>query len=88
MHAASMEKHAGHKGEGCRNRNGLLRKRSLTEDNGWDGTVLKCEEFGRLLREIHLVEKYSDTDANEDRRDNGRPLGRIIVVERNHDVRY
>src|SRR6478735_450289 len=88
MHPAPMEKHTGHEGEGCRNRNGLLRKRGLTEDNGWDGTVLKCEELGRLLREIHLVKKYNDTDANEDHRDDGSPLGRIIVVERNHDVRY
>jgi hypothetical protein len=79
-----MKKHAGYQGKECRNHNGFLRKRSLTEDNGRDGTVLKSEELGRILRKIHLVEKHSETDPDEDHRDDGSSLSGIIVVEWNH----
>src|SRR5574337_1258904 len=84
MHPAPVKKHAGHEGEGRRNGDRLLRKRGLAEDNGRDGTVLKCEELRSLLREIHLIEKYGDTDADEHHRDDGSPLSRIIVVKWNH----
>ena len=79
-----MKKHAGYQGKGCRHHKGFLRKRSVTEDNGRDGTVLKCEELGSRLREIHLIEKHSDADADEEDRDDGGPLSRIIVLEWNH----
>src|SRR5688572_12753104 len=85
MHPASVKKHAGYQGEGHRNCNGFLRKRSLAKDNGRDGTVLKREELSSLLREIHLIEKHSDADADEDDRDDGSPLSRIIVVKWDHD---
>src|SRR6185437_6631323 len=84
MHPASVKKHAGHQGKERWNRNGFLRKRSLAENNGRDGTILKCEPLGCLPRKIHLVEKRSDTEADEDHRDDGSLLSGIIVVERNH----
>lgn len=56
----------------------------MAEDDGWDGAVLKCEQFGRFLGKIHLIEKHGDTDTDEGHRDNGSDLGRIIVVKRNH----
>src|SRR6185437_11214883 len=84
MHPASVEKHAGHQGKERWNHNGFFRKRSLTENNGRDGTILKCEELGCLPRKIYLMEKHNDTDADEDHRNDGSPLSGIIVVERNH----
>jgi hypothetical protein len=56
----------------------------MAEDDGGDGTVLKREELSRLLRKIDLIEEHSDANTDEDYRDDGGPLSRVVIVKWNH----
>lgn len=81
-----MKKHARDKSQrGWKSNANFLRKRGVAEDDRGNRAVLECEEVGRFLGEIDLVEKHGDTDADEGDRHDGSKFRGVFVVKWNHD---
>ena len=57
----------------------------MAEEESGNSAVLERKHFSRFLGQVQLVEEHGDAEADEGQGDDGRPLGGIVVVERQHD---